>query len=176
MQPWQILTPQDLEQIHQTTLRILGEVGIILDDPDTRHILLERARGFSAGNGGRHPGKVRRDCPGARPRRRDRRDRQRYPALAQPGRRTRCLRPRLQTDQAGNRAGRARGNPAAGCAGTCHHGHAILYTDRCARRIDVAGDVPPCPAAHHQTAARARRADPRRSEICGCHGGSDRAS
>ncbi|HSG24793.1 MAG TPA: trimethylamine methyltransferase family protein [Anaerolineales bacterium] len=41
MQPWQILTPQDLEQIHQTTLRILGEVGIILDDPDTRHILLE---------------------------------------------------------------------------------------------------------------------------------------
>lgn len=41
MQPLQVISKQEIEQIHQTTLRILSEVGIILDHSETRHILLE---------------------------------------------------------------------------------------------------------------------------------------
>jgi len=41
MQPWQVITQQEVEAIHQTTLRILGEIGIVLDHPETREILLE---------------------------------------------------------------------------------------------------------------------------------------
>jgi len=41
MQPWQVISQAEVEQIHQTTLRILGEVGIVLDHPETRQILLD---------------------------------------------------------------------------------------------------------------------------------------
>ena len=41
MQPWQVISPQEVEQIHQTTLRILGEVGIVLEHPGTRQILMD---------------------------------------------------------------------------------------------------------------------------------------
>ena len=41
MQTWQVISPQQVEQIHQTTLRILGEVGILLDHSETRQLLLD---------------------------------------------------------------------------------------------------------------------------------------
>ena len=40
MRQWKIITDEEVEQIHQTTLRILGEVGIKLDHPESREILL----------------------------------------------------------------------------------------------------------------------------------------
>lgn len=41
MQPWQAITESEVEQIHETTLRILGEVGIVLSHPETRTVLLD---------------------------------------------------------------------------------------------------------------------------------------
>ena len=41
MQPWKVITSEEVQQIHQTTLRILGEVGIILGHTETRELLLD---------------------------------------------------------------------------------------------------------------------------------------
>jgi trimethylamine--corrinoid protein Co-methyltransferase len=46
MQSWQILSQQEVEQIHQTTLRILAEVGIVLNHTETRQILLDAGAGI----------------------------------------------------------------------------------------------------------------------------------
>ncbi len=49
MQPLQVISQQDVEQIHTTTLRILAEVGIFLDHPETREILLEAGAAIKNG-------------------------------------------------------------------------------------------------------------------------------
>jgi trimethylamine--corrinoid protein Co-methyltransferase len=41
MHQLQIIDQQEVEQIHQTTLRILNEVGIVLDHPEARDLLLD---------------------------------------------------------------------------------------------------------------------------------------
>ena len=46
MQPWQVISQQEVEQIHQTTLRILAEVGIVLEHPETRQMLLAAGAGL----------------------------------------------------------------------------------------------------------------------------------
>lgn len=41
MHPLMVISQKEVEQIHQTTLQILGEVGIVLDHAETRALLLE---------------------------------------------------------------------------------------------------------------------------------------
>lgn len=41
MQNWHVISHEDVTQIHDTTLGILDKVGIVLDDPETRKILLD---------------------------------------------------------------------------------------------------------------------------------------
>ena len=41
MEPWKIISDQEIEAIHQATLRVLGEVGIVLDHPETVAMLVD---------------------------------------------------------------------------------------------------------------------------------------
>jgi trimethylamine--corrinoid protein Co-methyltransferase len=41
MNPWKVISEEDVESIHQATLRVLSEVGIVLSHPGTRELLLE---------------------------------------------------------------------------------------------------------------------------------------
>ncbi len=41
MNPWKIITDQEVESIHQATLQVLSEVGIVLDHPKIREQLLD---------------------------------------------------------------------------------------------------------------------------------------
>jgi trimethylamine---corrinoid protein Co-methyltransferase len=49
MNPWKIITDQEVKAIHQATLQVLNEVGIILDHPQIRERLLDA--GGSESNG-----------------------------------------------------------------------------------------------------------------------------
>ncbi len=49
MNPWKMITDQEVEAIHQATLQVLNEVGIILDHPQIREQLLDA--GGSENNG-----------------------------------------------------------------------------------------------------------------------------
>ena len=53
-------------------------------------------------------------------------------------------------------AGCARRHPPAGCAGELPHHHPLLHPHRCAGEHHVAGHVPPRPAAHRSSRCRGR--------------------
>ena len=41
MEPWKIISDQEVESIHNATLRVLSEVGIVLDHPKMREQLAD---------------------------------------------------------------------------------------------------------------------------------------
>jgi trimethylamine--corrinoid protein Co-methyltransferase len=41
MNPWKVISEEDVESIHQATLRVLSEVGIVLSHPGIKELLLE---------------------------------------------------------------------------------------------------------------------------------------
>lgn len=41
MNPWLVISNEDIESIHQATLQVLNEVGIVLSHPGTIKLLLE---------------------------------------------------------------------------------------------------------------------------------------
>ena len=41
MVPWKVISTEDVDAIHQATLRVLGEVGIVLSHPEMRAQLLD---------------------------------------------------------------------------------------------------------------------------------------
>ena len=41
MNPWKIISDQEIEAIHEATLRVLSEVGIVLDHPQIREQLAD---------------------------------------------------------------------------------------------------------------------------------------
>jgi len=49
MNPWKIISDQDVEAIHEATLRVLSEVGIVLDHPQIRERLADSGARFNNG-------------------------------------------------------------------------------------------------------------------------------
>lgn len=49
MRPWKIISDQDIEDIHQGTLRVLSEVGIVLDHPEIKDQLVEKGAAVQDG-------------------------------------------------------------------------------------------------------------------------------
>ena len=41
MNPWKVISDEEVESIHQATLRVLSEVGIVLSHPQVKELLLE---------------------------------------------------------------------------------------------------------------------------------------
>lgn len=41
MNPWKVISEEDVESIHQATLRVLSEVGVVLSHPEVKELLLE---------------------------------------------------------------------------------------------------------------------------------------
>ena len=41
MNPWKVKSEEDVESIHQASLRVLSEVGIVLSHPGIKELLLE---------------------------------------------------------------------------------------------------------------------------------------
>ncbi len=148
----ELLSAEEVEAIHEATLRILSETGIVLSHPEGREILTGYGARVKAdrvllpaelveGMLAHCVGQVRLLGTGW-----ERKDaRRRRAALAQPGRSAGHLRPQDEKAARGHPAGRARQHPATGRARRGDDDHAILYTARRARKRDVAGDVPPRP-------------------------------
>ena len=49
MNPWKIISDQEIEAIHQATLRVLSEVGVVLDHPQIRDQLADAGATFNDG-------------------------------------------------------------------------------------------------------------------------------
>lgn len=47
MNPWKIISDQEIEAIHEATLRVLSEVGIVLDHPQIREQLADAGASFN---------------------------------------------------------------------------------------------------------------------------------
>ncbi|MCK4801668.1 MAG: trimethylamine methyltransferase family protein, partial [Anaerolineales bacterium] len=47
MNPWKIISDQEVETIHEATLRVLSEVGIVLDHPQIREQLADAGASFN---------------------------------------------------------------------------------------------------------------------------------
>ncbi len=41
MDPWSVISEEDVESIHQATLRVLSEVGILLSHIEVKELLLD---------------------------------------------------------------------------------------------------------------------------------------